>query len=84
MTTNDHQITMNDNSTSDIDSLIQQIESSQTDITSTYETWLRILFALADHFGESGRDYAHRISKFHPGYKPSECDKQFSHCLRSG
>ena len=72
------------NPQSDLDSLIQQIESAQIDITSTYNAWLRILFALTDYLGESGREYAHRISQFHPGYKPSDCDKQFNYCLRSG
>ena len=88
ITTNDHRLTMNAHPlpTLDIDleTLVRQIESAQIDITSTYDAWLRILFALSDHLGESGRDYAHRISQFYPGYKPSDCDKQFSYCLRAG
>ena len=69
---------------SDLESLIQQIEYSQIDITTPYDTWLRILFAISDHSGESGRDYAHRISRFHTGYNPVDCDKQFNYCLRAG
>ena len=94
VTTNDNRMTTNDLSKSltpnpknlnpDLESLIHQIESSAIDITSPYDTWLRILFAISDYSGESGRDYAHRISRFHPGYSSADCDKQYTYCLRAG
>ncbi len=71
-------------SASDIESIVSQIESLAIDITAGYDTWLRILFALADYLGEGGRVYAHRISRFHPSYKFEECDKQYNCCIRSG
>ena len=67
----------------EVESLISIIESSQIDITSGYDTWLRILFAIVDAFGESGRDKAHRISRFNPEYNHAACNKQFDYCLRA-
>ena len=63
---------------SNIEFIIQQIESSKIDLTSDYNDWLNIGFALADKFGESGRNYYHRISQFYIGYKSTDCDEQFN------
>lgn len=71
-----------DNS-NDVEATIQQLESNHIDITATYADWRDLGFAFADEFGESGRDYFHRISRFHPDYSPNECDKQFDNCLKA-
>jgi len=63
--------------------VLSRIESSQTDITASYADWRDIGFAFADEFGEGGRDYFHRISRFYPGYSPTGCDKQYDNCLKS-
>ena len=68
---------------SEIESIIRQIEEKQIDIASAYSDWRDIGFAFADAFGESGREYFHRISCFYPDYSSGECDKQYSNCLRS-
>ena len=68
---------------SDVEVIIQRLESTQTDITANYTNWRDIGFAFADEFGESGRDYFHRVSRFYPEYSPSACDKQFDKCLKS-
>ncbi len=68
---------------SDVIQLIEQIELNRTDITSSYEEWRNIGFALADEFGENGRDLYYRISQFHANYTQSECDKQFDNCIKS-
>lgn len=67
----------------DIESLTSQIEQSQIDITGDYSAWRNLGFALSDSLGESGRDYFHRISKFHTEYNPKECDRQFDACLKA-
>lgn len=67
----------------DFELILSRIEASHTDITASYSDWRDIGFALADQFGESGRDYYHRISRFYPNYSPAECDKQFDACLKS-
>ena len=69
--------------TAEIESIIQQIETKQIDIATAYSDWRDIGFALADGFGESGRDYFHRISKFYPAYSQNECETQYNNCLKS-
>ena len=66
-----------------LEEIIMRIESSHTDITSNYSDWRDIGFAFADAFGEIGRPYFHRISRFYSGYSQSGCDKQFDACLKS-
>ena len=44
--------------------LLAAIEASGKDLTSDYNDWYKIGIAIASEFGESGRDYFHRIGKF--------------------
>lgn len=66
-----------------VEAILQQIEAARTDITDGYGTWFSIGCALANEFGESGRDYFHRISRFNQTYYSGKInpDKQFSECL---
>jgi KaiC/GvpD/RAD55 family RecA-like ATPase len=66
-----------------VENIIKQIEEKQTDITTNYESWLKICFALTDQFKEEGREYFHRLSVFHPEYDEAKCDKQYDYCLNS-
>ena len=70
-------------SRSDIELVVYRIEASHTDITGSYEDWRNIGFALADEFGEGGRDFFHRISKFYAKYSLTDCNNQFDQCLKS-
>jgi len=63
--------------------IISRLEAAQTDITANYSDWRDIGFALADEFGEAGRDYYHRISRFYSGYSPTDCNKQYDKCLKA-
>ncbi len=67
----------------DVETIIQRLESAYTDITANYSDWRDIGFAFADEFGEAGRDYFHRASRFHPEYSHSVCNKQFDNCLKA-
>ena len=67
----------------DIQKVVEQIESAQLDITNGYKDWLSIGFALADAVGEAGRNYFHRVSRFSSQYNAADCDKQFDSCLKS-
>ena len=67
----------------DVEIIIQRLESANTDITANYSDWRDIGFAFADEFGEAGRDYFHRVSRYYPGYSQSNCDKQYDNCLKS-
>lgn len=61
--------------------VIRQIETRRQDITGNYVQWFSLLSSLAT-LGETGRDYAHRISQFYPEYGSRETDKQFTECLQ--
>jgi len=67
----------------DIETYISTIEQSGIDITGNYATWRDLGFALAEEYGEAGRDYFHRISKNYVGYDSKECDEQFNKCLNA-
>lgn len=66
-----------------VEDVIQQIESSRLDLTSNYDRWTSIGFALADEFGEAGRSFYHRVSQFYTGYSREETDKKFDDLLRT-
>ena len=66
-----------------VDCLVSKIEAKSLDITTGYENWINIAFALAESFGESGRGYFHRLSRFNASCKFNQCDKQYDKCLRS-
>ena len=59
------------------------IEQACVDITGDYHQWMRIGFALASAFGESGRGFYHRVSRFYSGYSNVECNRQYDRCLRA-
>jgi hypothetical protein len=69
--------------------LISKIESTQTDITRSYEEWMRVGRSLANEFKEEGRELFHRVSTFYynqgKGYKyeRAECDKIYDSCVKS-
>ncbi|WP_223033344.1 DUF3987 domain-containing protein [Hanstruepera marina] len=67
----------------DIGTYISTIEQSGIDITGNYTNWRDLGFALAEEYGETGRDYFHRISKNYVGYDSKECDEQFNNCLNA-
>jgi len=68
-----------------VEAVLGRIEATRTDITSGgngYEDWFSIGCALANEFGENGRDYFQRVSQYYPKYSHRETEGQFSHCLR--
>jgi len=67
----------------DIPILTALLETRNIDITTDYNSWLNIGFALADALKEAGRDYFHRISRISPLYNAADCDKQYNNCLKS-
>lgn len=64
-----------------LETVVRQIEVQRLDITGNYRQWFSLLSSLAT-LGETGRDYAHRISQFYSTYNSRETDRQFDHCLR--
>ncbi|MGB0891585.1 MAG: DUF3987 domain-containing protein [Flavobacteriaceae bacterium] len=66
-----------------IESYINEIERNGIDITVNYTNWRNIGFAIAEEYGESGRQYFHRISKFHSSYDSKDCDEQYTKCINA-
>ena len=66
-----------------VEALIAALKAAGTDITADYNDWLKVGFALAGEFGESGRVYFHAISSLYPGYDQAESDTKYTECLKS-
>jgi hypothetical protein len=58
------------------------MQKINTDITGDYNQWIRIGFAIASQYGDSGLDYFHYVSKFSNSYVPLLTDKQYKFCCR--
>ena len=67
----------------DMEFIISQIRSRRIDLTESYHDWIQIGFALADHYGEAGRDYFHAISEMHPEYNPQNTDAKYDNFLKT-
>jgi len=73
----------NNDTQSEVETLIEKIQAQRIDITAGYDEWLKLAFAFSEEFGESGRDYFHAVSQYHCDYNQRETDKQFTHCLKA-
>jgi len=67
----------------DVEILIEEINRQKLDITSSYEDWCNIGFALESEFGELGRTFFHEISQHSPDYFPETCNDQYNKCLKN-
>lgn len=67
--------------TFDIEHILEQINTSQIDLTGAYIDWLNFGFSFAHEFGEGGRGYYHELSKHYPNYTHAETDAKYSECL---
>jgi Virulence-associated protein E/VirE N-terminal domain/Primase C terminal 2 (PriCT-2) len=75
--------TLSEAKAEDVELLITQIEENRVDITSGYDNWLKIGFALSETFGEQGRNYFQRLSIFNHDYSVIKTDSQYNKCLNS-
>lgn len=62
--------------------LINDILNSGIDIIKNYKQWYEIGCALANEYGEGGRNDFHLLSRNYPGYKQPECDRQYDNCIK--
>lgn len=62
---------------------IKAIEQQKIDITNNYNDWFSIGCAIANTFGDKGRNYFHKVSKFHAKYSETETNEQYSACLKN-
>lgn len=64
--------------------ILQDIQSRGLDLSNDdYDRYLRIGFAIANEFGEAGRDYFHAAVNMGTKYNEAHADKQFKYCLKS-
>jgi hypothetical protein len=61
-----------------------KVSNSGVDMTENYEQWFQIGCALANEFGEDGREMFHLVSQNHSGYQEVYCNTIFSDCLGGG
>ena len=66
-----------------IDISIKFIEDRSIDITDNYDDWVTIGMAIANTFGEKGRDNFHRISAVNPKYDKKDCDAKYDDFLKN-
>lgn len=72
-----------DNDFVKVKALASTLKAKGLDITATYDNWLKTGFALANAFGEEGRELFHELSSLYPTYNREEADKQYDNCLRT-
>jgi len=60
-----------------VNRLIQMLEETQTDLTTHYQNWVNIGFALCE-LGEEGREPFHKISGVYEGYDIDTTDDKYS------
>lgn len=69
------------NEYSKVEAYIIKIELEKIDLTAIYYNWFIIGCALANAFGQNGRNLFHRISVFHPKYNFHKTDRKFTNCM---
>ena len=67
----------------DLSYIISQVHSKRLDIAPDYETYRNIGFALANEYGERGRDIFHQLVCYSPKYVYKQAEGQYNNCLRS-
>ena len=64
--------------------ILKWADAHERDLTGDYRQWFEMLCALTSTFGEDGREYAHRLSKYGEKYNPGDTDRQYDECLKHG
>lgn len=62
--------------------VINEMQLANVSCVEDYRDWRDIGFGLADQFGEAGRNYYHILSSCSQKYESSNCDRQYTYCLR--
>lgn len=61
--------------------MVRQVVESRQNIAPDYDTYLRLGFAIASGFGDSGREYFHALCSVSDKYISQQADKQYDWCL---
>lgn len=65
-----------------VEAVVSEIERRGVDITSDYDSWMRVGMSLAS-FGEGGRDWFHRVSRMYSGYDFQKSEKKYDNFVKS-
>ena len=71
------------NNQSDLDYLVDVIQSSGIDIAPTYDEYTNLAFAIATDYGEAGRWAFHAICKLSQKYNETNANKMYSGAIAS-
>lgn len=66
----------------DIGYIMEQIQTRGINLADSYDRWFKIGLAIADEYGEGGRNYFHTISSQSSKYDNDKCNKQYDVSLR--
>lgn len=58
----------------DLDQIVRELESRNIDISPNYDEYLTVAFSLANEFGESGRNYFHRVGSLSSKYDYNDAE----------
>lgn len=67
----------------EIQKLVNEIVSKNLNVTTDYNQWIEIGYALGNELGEDGRDYFHSLGENHPEYEINGSDQQYNSILKS-
>ncbi len=73
-----------DDTYDEVTAVARELVSRGIDITTPYDNWIHLGFALANGLGERGRELFHQLSAMNAEYEQKECDKKYSSLLRGG
>lgn len=62
--------------------IMSYINANQIDITEDYKYWFDVACALANMFGENGRNIFHNVSQYNDSYDFRNTDKEFDKALK--
>ena len=66
----------------DIDFVMQEVRARGAYLAETYLDWVKLGYAFASEYGESGWKYFNEISSFYPKYNERDTRKKYEYCLR--
>lgn len=66
----------------EFDRIVNEMIEKEISCVEDYRDWRDTGFALADQFGEDGREYFHRLSAVSGKYDTAICDKQYDISLK--
>lgn len=65
-----------------VELLLDKIDSQFLDMTTDYQDWLTLGFAIANEFGHDGEDYFLRVSQHHPKFDPTDASRKYKNLVK--